>query len=224
MTEPTTAIPDWASDANYSTGVDAGVSTKLAMQPEEIPQGVRAGKFAARKFNWLVRTITDWLSYFKTAHANFVDGGTYSKPGTEGRIIQLLNKFGFYFGDGSAQQGVTFNCGVTCQKPPVMVRGCNLGQLVLSPTSDTWMDGIPFIVYNEDYLSSNHKLRITTDNANEGFFFVRLWQRSGGTQHTLIVTDWADDHAFPIEESATTDRLVLFRLAGGRPYLICVIK
>lgn len=223
MTEPTTAIPNWASDTNYSTGVDAGVSTKLAMQPEEILQGVRAGKFAARKFNWLVRTITDWLSYFKTAHANFVDGGTYSKPGTESRIIKLLDKFGFYFGDGSAQQSVTFDCDVTCKKPPVMKKGCNLGSLVLWPTCDTLMDGIPFIVYNDIPLTDNRKLRITRDNANEGFFFVRLLQHSEA-QFRLIVTDEANLSQNAIFESATTDRLVLFKLEAGIPSLICVIK
>lgn len=125
MTAPTTTIPTWASDSTFSTGVDAGVTTKLEPQPEEIAQGVRAGKFAARKFNWLVRTITDWLVYFRNSCANLVDGGTYYRATS--RTVSVTGPFAMNLGDGSSNQSVAMNCPLSCTKPASFSKGITLG-------------------------------------------------------------------------------------------------
>ena len=81
MAKPTTAIPNWASDATYTAGIETGLAPTLTMSESEISQGVRPGKFVARKFNWLLKQITDWLTHIEASRPDFVAGDSVYQAG-----------------------------------------------------------------------------------------------------------------------------------------------
>jgi hypothetical protein len=78
-TVPTTAVPDWASDATFTTGIETGVATTLTPSAAEIAQGVRAGRWVARKANWFFRTVTTWLAHLRDTRPDFYNGGTWQQ-------------------------------------------------------------------------------------------------------------------------------------------------
>lgn len=76
MAAPTTAIPNWASAATFTSGPETGLSPTTPFLAGEITQGMKPGLVVARKLNWLFRTITQWLTYLNTQTLNVVDGGS----------------------------------------------------------------------------------------------------------------------------------------------------
>ena len=63
MPQPTTAIPNWASDATFTAGIETGIAPTLAFTNSEISQGLRPGRVVARKLNWLFRNLSQWLAW-----------------------------------------------------------------------------------------------------------------------------------------------------------------
>jgi hypothetical protein len=61
MSYPASVI-DWASDEAFTEGVEAGLPPTLFLSAAEISQGVRPGKFVARKFNWVIQELTRWIN------------------------------------------------------------------------------------------------------------------------------------------------------------------
>lgn len=57
-------LPGWATDEKYTSGDDVGLDTRLAPTAGEIAQGFHRGKRPpARKMNWLLGTICDWIAH-----------------------------------------------------------------------------------------------------------------------------------------------------------------
>lgn len=67
-TKPATPVPTWATDANYTSGDDVGLSTKVEPTSGEKAEGHFRGKRPpARKINWLKHWICQWLGWTESA-------------------------------------------------------------------------------------------------------------------------------------------------------------
>ena len=57
-TRPATPMPDWATDATYTSGPDTGIATKLEPVAGEFAPGFwRTYKPSARKLNWWMNKV-----------------------------------------------------------------------------------------------------------------------------------------------------------------------
>lgn len=64
MTRPTGPFPNWATNANYASGPDAGNPSRLEPTTGELADGHHPeGRPAANKMNWLQGKQGDWLAY-----------------------------------------------------------------------------------------------------------------------------------------------------------------
>lgn len=62
-------FPDWATDATYSSGPDSGLPTKLEPTSGEKASGyIRGQRPPARKMNWQLGKIGDWVRYLDEQH------------------------------------------------------------------------------------------------------------------------------------------------------------
>lgn len=97
MAEPS-ELPTWASDATYSSGPDIGEATRLEPTSGEKATGfVRATRLPARKMNWTLGMICDWLAHFKDVtddHETRVDDLESLGIAHDGRL-DILEAFGF---------------------------------------------------------------------------------------------------------------------------------
>jgi hypothetical protein len=67
-TKPATPVPTWATDTNYTTGDDIGLTTKGEPTTGETAEGHFRGKRPpARKINWLKHWICQWLAWAEAA-------------------------------------------------------------------------------------------------------------------------------------------------------------
>lgn len=61
---PSGKIPTWATDSTYASGVDTGLATRVEPTSGEKASGaIRKQHPPARKWNWLLGMICDWLGY-----------------------------------------------------------------------------------------------------------------------------------------------------------------
>ena len=81
MAKPTTPIPSYATDATFTSGIETGLAPTLAMSGAEVTQGVKPGKLVARKFNWLVKLIVDWVRHIEVSRPDFVAGDSVYQEG-----------------------------------------------------------------------------------------------------------------------------------------------
>lgn len=67
-TKPSTPVPTWATDTNYTNGDDVGLTTKVEPTTGEKAEGHYRGKRPpARKVNWLKHWICQWLKWAEDA-------------------------------------------------------------------------------------------------------------------------------------------------------------
>src|SRR5690554_4623675 len=61
-------LPLWATDETYSSGDDVGEATRLEPTTGEKEQGFHRGKrLPARKLNWLLGSMGDWIQYINAS-------------------------------------------------------------------------------------------------------------------------------------------------------------
>jgi len=78
-TRPATPLPTFATDANYTSGPDNTLATKVAMVSGEQAQGFfRTGRAAARKVNWLLNKIGAWIDWIQQHMLDGENGGTWN--------------------------------------------------------------------------------------------------------------------------------------------------
>ena len=63
MTSPNEKLPSWATDSTFASGIESGYSTRLEPSAAEKGQGVKPGRWAARKANWILGSLSDWVSH-----------------------------------------------------------------------------------------------------------------------------------------------------------------
>lgn len=69
MAAKPSTVPDWASDTNYSSGPQVGLSTKLAPSSGYRNQGCVPEKSAPGRFmNWLFNLFSIWCAYLDDLH------------------------------------------------------------------------------------------------------------------------------------------------------------
>lgn len=84
-TRPAAPLPDWATDANYSSGPDSGIATKLQPLSGEVAGGYfRTGRVPARKLNWQLNKIGTWINWGSLHWLDGENGGNYAP---DSRII-----------------------------------------------------------------------------------------------------------------------------------------
>jgi hypothetical protein len=78
-TRPATPLPTFATDANYTSGPDNTLATKVAMLSGEQAQGFfRTGRAAARKVNWLLNKIGAWIDWLQQHTLDGENGGAWN--------------------------------------------------------------------------------------------------------------------------------------------------
>jgi len=78
-TRPALPRPDWATDANYTSGPDNTLATKVQPLSGEFAQGFQRGSRApARKLNWQLGKIGEWVTYLADHMLNGEIGGTWT--------------------------------------------------------------------------------------------------------------------------------------------------
>jgi hypothetical protein len=81
-TRPATPMPDWATDATYTSGPDTGIATKLEPVAGEFAPGFwRTYKPSARKLNWWMNKVGAWLEWLASYTIDTEIGGVYSPSG-----------------------------------------------------------------------------------------------------------------------------------------------
>jgi len=66
-------LPQWATDPTYTSGPDNGQATRLEPTSGEKAQGYHRGKrVPARKLNWLLGVICDWIKHLDEARTRVV--------------------------------------------------------------------------------------------------------------------------------------------------------
>ena len=103
MPQPSTSIPNWASDATFTAGIETGIAPTLAFTNSEISQGLRPGRIVARKLNWLFRNITQWLAWHDeklALHDGSLDAHSNILASHSERLNSLVPVRSFFSADG----------------------------------------------------------------------------------------------------------------------------
>lgn len=77
-------LPEWSTDTNYSSGPDVGLPTRLIPTSGERASGyIRGTRPPARKLNWLIGLVCDWITHLSSERPHvqtFETAGVWNKP------------------------------------------------------------------------------------------------------------------------------------------------
>lgn len=84
------ALPEWATDPTYTSGPQEGEATRLAPTSGEMAQGFFQGKRPpARKANWLLGLLCDWVKYLSEGSARYGSGSSVAQSPIEWQNVAV---------------------------------------------------------------------------------------------------------------------------------------